>query len=296
MALLFIRNNGFKFEDVLNFNKEIISKNDTYPIYLIKAQNNLTTDILTDNIVYVDYLNCNEKISINKLQTSFIKALEISKNNDLESVCFPLFFRDITSYHLQEVAYKTIKDFLKSNELDVYIMFDYNQKFNRNLKLISKVDKFIVSNYPKPDYFIQTNSIQYTAKERFTPAPCESFLKKSIDIELEETFCEKLFKIIDKKGLDDIEVYKKANINRKLFSKIKSDKDYNPSKKTVIAFVIALKLNLKEADELLNSAGYSLSKSHVFDVIIEYFIKNKKYDIYEINATLFKYDLQLLGS
>ena len=115
-------------------------------------------------------------------------------------------------------------------------------------------------------------------------------------IHLDKTFQEYLFMLIDRKGLTDPEVYKKANIDRKHFSKIRSNVDYQPSKKTALALAIALELSLDETRDLLLRAGLALSPSIMFDRIIEYCIKEKKYDIYEINCSLFAYDQPLLGA
>ena len=106
---------------------------------------------------------------------------------------------------------------------------------------------------------------------------------------------ETLFDYIDAKGMDDVDCYKRANIDRKTFSKIKCSKTYKPSKVTVLSFAIALRLNLEETDHLLNTVGMSLSHSSKFDIIVEYFIRNEKYDINEINETLFMFDQLLLG-
>ena len=105
-----------------------------------------------------------------------------------------------------------------------------------------------------------------------------------------------LFRMIDSKGLTDPEVYKKANLDRKLFSKIRSNKNYNPTKKTAIAFAIALGLNLDETTDLLRRAGLSLSPSNHFDIIVKYCIEHGITNIHEVNCILFEFDQMLLGA
>lgn len=114
--------------------------------------------------------------------------------------------------------------------------------------------------------------------------------------EADAGFSETLLRLIDRAGKRDSEVYKKANIDRKLFSKIRRDPAYRPSKATALALAVALELDLDETRDLIGRAGYALSHSSKFDIIVEYFILQKNYNVMELNETLFYFDQPLLGA
>ena len=113
--------------------------------------------------------------------------------------------------------------------------------------------------------------------------------------EADDTFSEALFRLIDAKGMKDSQVYKRANIDRRHFSKIRNNLDYQPSKNTALALAVALELNLDETKDFIGRAGYALSHSSKTDIIIEYFITREEYDIFTINETLFAFDQPCLG-
>jgi len=109
-------------------------------------------------------------------------------------------------------------------------------------------------------------------------------------------FTETLLALIDKTGKKDSEIYKKANIDRKLFSKIRNNMDYKPTKVTALAFAIALELTLDETKDFISRAGFAFSPSSKFDIIVEFFISQQNYDVFELNEVLFYYDQPLIGA
>ena len=122
------------------------------------------------------------------------------------------------------------------------------------------------------------------------PLSLEELLKKT-----DAGFSETLLKLIDRTGKKDAEIYKKANIDRKLFSKIRSNPAYKPSKPTAVAFAIALELDLEETRDFIGRAGFALTHSSKFDIIVEYFILHGNYDVFALNEMLFAFDQPLIG-
>ncbi len=185
-------------------------------------------------------------------------------------------------------AYNAVPEYRRAPMmLDVCMEADEDQevKIDRRAKFLKKAESSSLYGAQAAETNASTNKYSLARKNTL-----EDELKN-----IDESFSEMLLRKIDENGMTDVECYKRANVDRKLFSKIRSDRLYRPSKTTAIAFVIALKLPLDEAKDMLMKAGYALSRSNKFDIIIEYFIVNANYDIFEINEALFKFDQNLLG-
>lgn len=248
-------------------------------------------------------------------------SLSLARSKGCETVAFPLISSGIYGYPKDQalrIAIDTISEFLLENDMTVYIVIFDKKAYQISEKLFSDIAEYIDDNYV--DEHTDSYSEHIRRQKAFADsAPIfESSLSENADAEFEplasmpraamplslddaikqidESFSEMLLRKIDESSMTDAECYKKANIDRKLFSKIRSDKLYKPSKPTAIAFAIALELSLDETRDMLMKAGFALSHSNKFDIIIEYFIQHGNYNVFEINEALFAFDQSLLGA
>ena len=249
------------------------------------------------------------------LESCYRESLTLAKEYNCETVAFPLISSGVYGYPKDQalkVAIDVISDFLLENEMTVYIVIFDKAAYKISEKLFSDIAEYIDDNYVDEHTNYRRESIRMNAQM----APCAKRKKADVDFleicdckamvaeddldaklrQIDESFSQMLLRKIDEKGMTDAECYKKANIDRKLFSKIRSDIHYKPSKPTALAFAISLELSLNETEDMLRKAGFALSHSNKFDIIIEYFISKGNYNIFEINEALFAFDQSLLGA
>ena len=241
------------------------------------------------------------------LESCYRESLALAKAHNCETVAFPLISSGVYGYPKDQalkVAIDVISDFLLENEMKVYIVIFDKAAYKISEKLFSDIAEYIDDNYvdEHTDYRRESMRLNMPMQSIMANEICECkalFAEDDLNSKLkqiDESFSQMLLRKIDEKGMTDAECYKKANIDRKLFSKIRSDVHYKPSKPTAIAFAISLELTLSETEDMLKKAGFALSHSNKFDIIIEYFISRGNYNIFEINEALFAFDQSLLGA
>ncbi|WP_342999782.1 O-acetyl-ADP-ribose deacetylase [Coprococcus comes] len=245
------------------------------------------------------------------LTSCYENSLALAKEKHCETIAFPLISSGIYGYpkaQALKVAIDAISAFLMENDMTVYIVIFDKAAYRISSNLFSDIASYIDDHYVETH--INKTSEAMRRQKQFQemdlcgsislPDPSNVPLSKAATLEdalqqMDESFSEMLLRKIDESGMTDSQCYKKANIDRKLFSKIKNDKYYKPSKPTVLAFALALELPLPEIQDMLMKAGFALSHSSKFDVIVEYFILKQNYSIYEINEALFAFDQSLIG-
>ena len=240
-----------------------------------------------------------------QLASCYRTSLALAKEHGCETVAFPLISSGIFGYPKDQalrVAVDTISEFLAENDMTVYIVIFDRAAYQIGNKLFADIAAYIDDHYvdahtdSRRERMRRMGVVESRMLTAYEDAPMATSGLDEALAHLDTGFSETLLKLIDRSGKKDAEIYKKANVDRKLFSKIRNNPDYKPSKPTAIAFAIALELNLRETRDLIARAGYALSPSSKFDVIIEYFIMQRDYDIFKINEALFAFDQSLLGA
>lgn len=256
------------------------------------------------------------------LSSCYRRSLCLAREYGCETVAFPLISAGAYGYPKDEalrVAVDTVSSFLLENDMTVYLVIFDRESFSIGKELFADIREYISDRYVEEHGCPRSFACRNEAEEalfvgeqeeteggavpdsdrhfsRFLQSiscPRESLADRLEN--LDESFSQMLLREIDERGMTDAQCYKRANVDRKLFSKIRSDVNYRPSKPTAIAFAIALELSLDETAEFLKKAGFALSHSNKFDIIIEYFIAKGNYNIFEINDALFAFDQSLLG-
>ncbi len=269
------------------------------------------------------------------LRRCYTRSLQLAAAQGCKSIAFPLISTGTYGFPKDlalQVAISAISGFLMQHEMQVYLVVFHREAFRLSEQLFHKVESYIDEYYveetQKAEYGeelissrlrgarrkarLQAEREAMQAEQYMLPmdacismeallsAEEQAFRKKkpSLNDLLRETdagFSETLLKLIQASGKKPSEIYNRANVSKQHFSKISNNPDYQPKKTTAVAFAIALQLDLAQTQDLIGRAGYALTNSSKFDVIIKFFIEQKNYDMFEINATLFEFDQALLG-
>ena len=244
------------------------------------------------------------------LESAYRSSLELALAHQCATVAFPLISSGAYGYPKDQalkVAVDTIGEFLLQHDMTVYLVIFDRASYTIGGKLFADIAAYVDDRYVSAHMEsgaerrrraallsraapLEGETAGAAAPGQGAPGSLHEALGR-----LDESFSQMLLRKITEKGMTDAQCYKRANIDRKLFSKIRSDVGYRPSKPTAMAFAVALELPLEEARELLEKAGFAFSHASKFDIIVEYFIARGNYNIFEINEALFAFDQSLLG-
>ena len=268
------------------------------------------------------------------LRQCYRVSLTLAKEYSCDTIAFPLLSAENSGFPKPlalQIAIREFSSFLMENDMQIYLVVFSRDAFALSEKLFCSIASYIDETYIRDktldEYgitnkqnvreaelmqigralehqehireeieFLETKTTYCDSVETDSVLPSAAQDWESVLEDIDAGFSETLLRLIDRAGKKDSDIFKKANIDRKLFSKIRNNMDYKPSKTTALAFAIALELDLDETRDFIARAGFALSHSSKFDIIVEYFILHKNYDVFELNEVLFAFDQPLIGA
>ncbi len=236
------------------------------------------------------------------LRNCYDNALQLAAKHHCKSIAFPLISSGNYGFPKDkalQIAISAFSAFLTEQEMQIYLVVFDREAYRLSEKLFTGIQTYIDEHYvDQHEVATYGKRIRPRGKyicEAAMPLPCASASLQDMLKKEDAGFTETLLKLIDRSGHKDSYIYKRANLSKQHFSKIRNDLGYTPKKTTAVALAIALELDLEKTNDLIGRAGYTLSFSSKFDLIIRYFIEKKQYDINEINMALYEFDQPLLG-
>lgn len=236
------------------------------------------------------------------LECCYRNCLDLAAAHGCGSIAFPLICAGTNGFPKDRAlacAIRVISGFLMAHEMQIYLVVFHREAYELSEKLFRGVKSYIDEHYVAEKLRTQVrNRPMVSTVLREAMPECASAPRSLQELvrRVDAGFSETLLKLIDQSGKKDSEIYTRANVSRQHFSKIRNNPHYRPTKPTALAFAIALELDLEKTRDLIGRAGYALTSSSIFDVILMYFIEQKNYDLFEINAALFEFDQSLLGA
>jgi hypothetical protein len=264
--------------------------------YLIeKEKANFSDDLKAKNVIVTTAPKWvgGESNEIEQLASCYVNSLEKARKTGAKKIAVSIINSRIFGFpsNLSElIAKRAILRYLENYDLDVYLILHNWKSYGINRDKIEKLRQYIEKTKEEEICFAAEapKRKELSASKR---ASLEERLKNK-----DESFSEMLLRLIDERGMKDSDCYNKANVSRKVFSKIRCDRNYHPKKETALAFALALELDIEGTQQLLRTAGYSLSHSNIADIIVEYHIMNGIFKVSDINEMLYEYDQKLLGT